>query len=111
MHAALRQHGGRVVHVLAALGEADDGDDPVRVSGQALQRGARVGQEVLAQQEILGRIAGQCKLGKQHELGSCRDGLAPARADALRVALDVADGGVQLAEGQAHLSGGGGASG
>ena len=96
------EDGGGVVDVLGALGEADDGDEPVRLAGQLAQRGGGVGEEVLLEQQVLGRVAGEGELGEQHQLGARVAGRAHSRADALGVAGDVADGGVHLAEGEAH---------
>ncbi len=76
--------------------------EPHRLAGQLVQRGGGVPQEVLAQQQILGRVAGERQLGKQHELGLCLARGPQTLGDAPRVAGDVADSGVQLAEGQAH---------
>src|SRR5207248_3730060 len=45
---------------------------------------------------------GERELGEQDELGAGRGSTPPALAYALGVAGDVADGGVHLAEGQAH---------
>ena len=68
VHRAVGEHGGRVVDVLGALREADDRDDAVRVGGELAQRRADVGEEVLAQQQVLGRIAGERELGEQHQI-------------------------------------------
>ena len=76
-----REHGGGVVDVLGALGEADDRDDPVAPrAASSLQRARRVGEEVLAQQQVLGRVAGERELGEQHELGAGRARPRDARA-------------------------------
>ena len=61
-------------------------------------------EEVLAQQQILGRVAGERELGKQHQVGALRQRRLAPGADALGVGGDVADRGVHLTEGQAHLS-------
>ena len=102
VHGAVGEDGGGVVDVLGALGKADDGDEPARVGGQLAQRRRRVGEEVLLEQQILGRVAGERELGKQDELGAGIARGADPRADALGVAFDVADGGVHLAQGEAH---------
>src|SRR6185312_8475801 len=72
--------------------------------GDPLDRGPRVGQEVLLEQQVLGRVAGDGQLGEEREL---RPGLACASellAHLGLVAGDVADGGVDLGEGDAHPS-------
>ncbi len=104
MDRTVGEHCGGVVDVLGALGKAHDGDRALRIGRELVQRRCGVGEEVLAQQQILGRVAGQGKLGKQHQIGALgHRRLAPC-ADALGVAGDVADRGVHLTEGQAHLS-------
>ena len=75
---------------------------PVHVGGDPLDRRARVGEEVLLEQQVLGRVAGDAELGEEREL---RAGLARARellAHLGLVAGDVADGGVDLGERDAH---------
>ena len=85
------------------LREADDRDHAVRVARQLRERGSRVREEVLAQQQILRGIAGQSKLSEQHELRVGLAGVIEARADARRVTGDVAHRGIHLAERQPHL--------
>ena len=81
----------RVVDVLGPLGIADDGDDPVRLLAKALEGGARVGEEVLLEQQVLRRIAGQRELGEADELRA-RVARGADRAGYLHlVARDVAD--------------------
>ncbi len=104
MHDAVGEHGGGVVDVGRALGKADDGNDPVGLRCELVQRRAGGCQEALAQQQILGRVAGQRQLGKQHDIGAGLQRLLAPGANQRSVAGDVADGGVHLAEGQAHLS-------
>ena len=102
LDAAVGQDRRGVVDVVGALGEADDRDDASRVGGDPLDRGARVGEEVLLEQQVLGRVAGDRQLGEEREL---RAGLACARellANLGLVAGDVADGGVDLGERDPH---------
>jgi hypothetical protein len=98
MHAPVREHRQRVVDVVRALREADEGDDALGLARDGGQRLAGVAQEVLLEQEVLGRIAGEGELGEQHDL---RAGVAGARdvvADLARVALEIADARVDLGE-------------
>ncbi len=62
----------------------------------------RVCEEVLAQQQILGGIAGEGKLSEQHEIGPGLASLIDARTDPHRVGSDVAHRGIHLAESQPH---------
>ncbi len=104
LQAAVCQHRRGVVDVVGALGEADERHDALRVGRDPLDRRPRVGQEVLLEQQVLGRVAGDRQLGEEREL---RAGLARARellANLGLVAGDVADGGVDLGEGDAHPS-------
>ena len=60
--------------------------------------------KMLAQEQVLGRVAGEGKLREQHEVGARVARGLRALEDAFSVAGDVANRGVQLAEGEAHLS-------
>ena len=71
---------------------------------EALERRARVGEEVLLEQQVLGRVAGDASSGKST---SSAPGVARALdvlADLRRVAGDVADGGFDLGEREAQRS-------
>ena len=102
---AVGEDRGGVVDVLGALGIAHDGDDPGRVGGDPLQGGACVGEEVLLEQQILRRVAGQCELGEDDELGAGVVGEGDAGGDLALVAGDVAHDGVHLDEGDAQRPG------
>ena len=104
-HGAVGEHRGGVVDgaVLGGgSGNPTTATMPRVVARELGERAPRVAQEVLAQQQVLGRVAGQRQLGEQHQLGAGGARRVDPGADALRVAGDVADGGVHLAEGQAH---------
>jgi hypothetical protein len=93
---AVGQHGGRVVDVVGALGEADQRHDVADVRSQLVQRRAGGVAEVRLQQEVLGRVAGQGQLGEHDEL---RAGLPRTRGrvgDPGGVPVDVADDRVDL---------------
>ena len=101
-HSPTAEHRRRVIDLPRLLREPDDGDDPLDISRKLAQRVRRVLQKVLAQQQILGRVAGERELGEQHELRALRLRGGYARTNAPRITGDVADSRVQLAERQAH---------
>ena len=98
LHRAVGEHGGGVVDVVGPLGVADDRDDPLDAGGDPLQRGARVGEEVLLEQQVLGRVAGERQLGEDDELRARRARRGDLAGDLRLVAGDVADDGVDLRE-------------
>jgi hypothetical protein len=68
--------------------------------GRQLAQGAGAGRhEGRAQQQVLGRVARQRQLGRQHQLGALRMGLAGSLGDQAGIAGQVADGGVDLGQG------------
>ena len=74
---AVGEHGGGVVDVLGALGEADERDDAVASRPRGARAPARASrEEVLLEQQVLGRVAGERELGEHDEL---RAGVAGAR--------------------------------
>ena len=91
--------------ILGALGVADDRDDAGGAGGQPCQRRARVGEEVLLEQEVLGRVARQRELGEADELRAGLAGLHGELRDPRLVAGDVADDGVELGERDAQRGG------
>ena len=99
LHGAAGDHRERVVDVVLALGEADERDDPLGRRRDAVQRRARVAQEVLLEQQVLWRVAGQRKLGEEHELGAGLAGAVGQLDDRALVAGDVAHDCVHLREG------------
>jgi hypothetical protein len=58
---------------------------------------------VALQVEVLGRVAGDAELGKDDQLGPRLTGADDPLRHLGGVAVDVADGGVDLGQGQAHL--------
>ena len=63
---------------------------------QRSQRLAAGGHERGPQQQVLGRIAGERELGREHEPRTLGPGAARGGGDEARVAGEVADGGVDL---------------
>ena len=59
-------------------------------------------QEVLLEQQVLGRVAGQRQLGEEHELGAGVARRGDLLGDLGGVALEVADAAVDLREGEAE---------
>ena len=108
LHAAVGEDGGGVVDVVGPLGEADDGDDVARLARDVVERPARVAQEVLLEQQILGRVAGDRQLGEQAQLRAGVAGGAQAVLDLGRVAGEVADARVQLVQRGVAAQGGAG---
>ena len=104
LHRAVGQHGRRVVDVVGALREADDRDDVLGVGGDPVDRVAHGGQEVLLEQQVLGRVAADGELGEQHEACAALARGRDAVADLALVAGDVADHGVHLAERDPHCA-------
>jgi len=99
---AVRADREGVVDVLGALGEADEGDEVARLGGEVLERRARVAQEVLLEQQVLGRVAGDRHLREDHELRARVARVAQRRLHRVRVALEIADPGVHLGQREAQ---------
>jgi hypothetical protein len=83
----------------AELGEADHQAGALHLGREALERAAAIGEEALAQQQVLGRIAAQRQLGRQHQVGARGARARAELKDARRVAGEVADGAVDLSRG------------
>ena len=83
--------------------EAHHGDAPAAAGHDLVDRGEVVAHEAGAQQQILGRVAGDGELGQGQHVAPLRLGLAHHLEDAGDVAGQVADDGVDL--GQAHPDG------
>jgi len=58
--------------------------------------------KVLAQQQVLGRVASQRQFRREQKVGALRGGLARGGEDAVGVAGEVADRRVDLGKGDAH---------
>ena len=102
VEAAVGEDGGRVVDGVGPFGEADDGDDPHGERGQPLEGGGGVPEEVVLEEEVLGRVSGDRELWKGDELGSGVASVFDAGGDLSLVCGDVADRRVHLAEGEAE---------
>jgi hypothetical protein len=93
---AIGEHGERVVDVLRALGEADHGDDLPRVGRDLAHRRLGLQQEVLLEQQVLGRVAGQHELREEDELGARVARAGDLLAHEPHVAVEVADARIDL---------------
>ena len=108
--AAVVEDGGGVAGVRGEVDEADDGGDVQAAGGllDAVERGQVLRHEGAAQDEVLGWVAGDGQLRQHDEVAGGRFGVADGGANAVGVAIEVADGGVDLGEGDAKAAHGGG---
>jgi hypothetical protein len=96
--APVADRGGIEQAVVICIHETDDGDEISRDGGDLVERGEVRPHERPLQDEVLGRVAGHRELGEGDDLGPCSSSLFDGRDDARAVAVDVADGEVQLRE-------------
>jgi len=94
--------GRGVVDVVVALGEADDRRDADRTIGEPVDARPRAREEVLLEEQVLGRVAGDRELGEEDEVGAGGLRLVQAADDALAVPSQVADDRVDLRESEPH---------
>ncbi len=102
---AVAQDDGAVVALAVdVFRQADDHADALRqFTQQALHGGITRGHEVGALDQVLRRIAAEGQFGKDDQVGlEAIDGLAGPVDDPGGVAFDVADGEVELGEGDSH---------
>ena len=104
LDAALVEDDSGVVALLALLeGRADDRGQVRRQPSRQVREDPRVlGIEVVAQGQVLGRIAAEGQFRGDEEIGPLRSCLAGEFGNAAGIALEVADGGVELGEGDLH---------
>ncbi len=84
------------------MGRTDERRDSSRGGDDLLERPGRGFQEAGTQEQVLGRIAGDGELGKEHEVGCLGPRLLELREDPLAVAVEVADDGVDLGQREPH---------
>ena len=101
-HRAVGDDRDRVEHVLGALGVADDRDDPLHGLRDPRQRLLRRAQEVLLEQQVLRRVAGQHQLREHDQLGALVASALDVLGDLGGVALEVAHARVELGEREAQ---------
>ena len=100
---AIADHCRAVVHAgVGGLGKTDDDGDAVDLSRQPLQGVFHGGQKIPAQNQILGRIAGQRQLREHHRVRAQPVARLPRRLQhPARIAGHVADEKIQLGNGDA----------
>ena len=81
---------------------ADERGDPRRGRRDLVQRPRGGPEEAGSKEQVLGRVAGDGQLGEEDEVGAARPGLLEPAEDAVAVAVEVADDGVDLGEREAH---------
>ena len=91
-------HGRRVEQVAVLVDEPDDGRAAAGAGGQLAERGLVVGDEPGLHHEVLGRVAGDRQLGEGDDVAPGRVGLVVGVEQLGQVAVDVADGRVQLGQ-------------
>ena len=101
-HLAVREHEARVVEVGVEVRRADERGDAVRRLGDLLDRAARRADEAGAEEQVLGRVAGDDELREEDEVGAGVAGPPEPLDDAVRVAVDVADDAIDLGECESH---------
>ena len=84
------------------MGEADQCDEPARLARDLVQRFLRRADEARPQEQVLRWVARDGELWKQDEIGLRAPRLGEGEQDPLAVAVEVADGGVDLRERQSH---------
>jgi hypothetical protein len=95
---AIVDDGGGVKYVVVGVDEADYGRDAVNLGRGVVQRRLVIEDEAAAQQQVLGRVAGDRELREGNEVGAGLAGTVRV-LDYLRgVALKVANGRVYLGE-------------
>ncbi len=92
----------RVEEVTVEVRSADESGDVSRLGGDLGERPRRSLEEARSKQEVLGRVAGDGELWKEHEVGAGFAGFLEPREDAVTVPVQVADDGVDLRERQPH---------
>ena len=101
---AVGQHGAAVVQVCVEEGDADERRDAGALARDRPQRLSGRSDETGPEQEILGRVARDCELGEDHEVGAGLTGGLGRRHDPLAVSVEVADDGVHLRKRQPHAA-------
>ena len=102
---AISQHSGGVVdrssRRLAAVRKPDDHDDAACLGCQPRHAGPVVGHEFRPEHQVFGRIPGDRHLREGHDLSPEPAGLRRRLRHAASVAVEIADSGIDLCEGQA----------
>ena len=80
----------------------DDQDDPARRLRDLRERALRRPHEAGPQEEVLGRVAGDGELGEDRDVRAGLPRLLEPVEDEGAVAVEIADGGIDLGESEAH---------
>jgi len=96
---AVGSEGGGVVDVVLHVDEADDQGDPLRGRGDLLQLAEVVADEARLEEQVLGRVAGQEQLREGDQVGAGFTGTLGPLDDLATVSFEVANGRVELGEG------------
>jgi hypothetical protein len=99
LHGAICNDSSGVVEVDVAVDEADDAGDALEPLGDALEGAQVVFDEPGAHEEVFRRVPGDRQLGERDDIGAQLAGAVAVLEDLLDVAIEVADGGVDLGEG------------
>ena len=107
-HLAVLQHGGGVLRRAAGVGfvgggVAHHGDRHAAALGQALERLLVLPEERRLGQQVARRVAAQRQLGQHNQRRAGLVGTPPCVDDFVHVPVEVADGGVDLCDGNFHL--------
>ena len=97
-HRAVVGDGGRVVDVLVGVDEADDRGDSARRLDDTVEGGEVGSEELLLEEQVFRGIAGRGELGESDEIGADRLRLLDGLDGLGGVAVEVADGGIDLGE-------------
>jgi hypothetical protein len=101
-HRAVHAHRSRVVEVAVGIDEAHHGGAVPGVRGDGRERVLVVGHEAGLQHQVFRRIAGDGQFGEGHDVAARSLGLVVGGLDECHVAVEIADGGVDLGEGDAQ---------
>ena len=99
---AVGEHGAGVEEVAIEMRDADEAGDSLRLARDQLEALPGRAQEARSQEQVLRRIAGDGQLREEREVGTLVPRSANAGENALAVAVDVADDGVDLRESEPH---------
>ena len=107
--AVLGERSGRLIQAVWRVVQVAENDRQVAVTvrdevrGQLCQCGPGGVDERRPQREVLDRVSGEHHLGERHQMGAPLGRLGSPLADRPRVATQIADGRVDLGQGQSHL--------
>ena len=102
LHAPVEAHRGSVEEVALEDRAADERGHAHARLRDLVERLARGADETRAEEQILGRVPGHRQLGEKHELGCRLLALGDRLDDALDVAVERADGDVELGKRESH---------